>query len=149
MADTPDLTTTFCAGKKKHLTMTQMRKMVEELLPTWIEKLGCPHWEIHVEYGECDEAHWAAQCERNVSYEIATIRLDPKYHYSREDVERSLIHELLHVKLAIFDLYREVVTQNRLPDTTEAREEARLWEYCIEQGVKDLRRLVFGMGGMY
>ena len=149
MTDLPSLTTTHSTGDEVPLTAEEMRPMVEELLPAWMKKLGCPHWEVSVVYGPCAHPEWSASCQREVEYEIAVITLDPAHHFTREDVERSLVHELLHVKLAIFDLYRNVVTQNRGDNTAAAREEAVLFTYCVERAVKELRRLVVGMGGIY
>ncbi|KQR22876.1 hypothetical protein [Deinococcus sp. Leaf326] len=137
------------SGDEVHLTVEQMREYVEELLPLWIQRLGCPHWSISVTYGPCSNPDWSAQCSRQVAYDVAEITLDPAHHDSKEEIERSLIHELLHVKLAVFDLYRNVVTQNRLPGTAADREESALWEFTIEQAVKDLRRMVSGMGGLF
>lgn len=131
------------------LTPAEMRPIVDELLPVWMGKLGCPHWDVSVRYEPCSNPEWSASCQREVAYEVAVITLDPAHHFTREDVEQSIIHELLHVKLAVFDLYRAVVTQNRPLGSSAAREEAALFTYCLERAVKELRRLVVGMGGPY
>lgn len=144
-----NLKTEHSDGNETPLTIAEMRVMVEELLPAWMQKLGCPHWSVTVVYSACSDPTWSASCYREAAYEVATITLDPQHHFTREDVERSLIHELLHIKLAPFDLYRSVITQNRAPGTTAAREESALFEFCVEQAVKELRRLVKGMGGLY
>lgn len=145
----PELTVTHDSGDEATLSVEEMRPIVEELLPLWMRKLGCPHWGITVVYGPCSNPDWSASCHREVAYEVAIITLDPSKHVDREDVERSILHELLHVKLAVFDLYRNVVTQNRGVNTPAAREESALWTFCIEQAVKELRRLIVGMGGIY
>ena len=145
----PELKIVSKGGGGTPLTIPELQGMVEELLPAWMNKLGCPHWSVTVVYGECVNPEWAAGCRREAAYEIATITLDPAQHFDREDVERSLLHELLHVKLAAFDVYRDFVSQNRKPGTAAEREESVIWTFCIEQAVKELRRLVRGMGGIY
>ena len=113
-----------------------------------MEKLGIPHWHIEVTYGPCAEPHWQAMCERQVNYNQAHIIIDPKHAHSEEGVIKSLVHELLHVVLAPFDLYREVLSQHcGEQGSVRAREEAALFAFTVEQLVVNLRRVLRGVGG--
>ncbi len=49
----------------------------------------------------------------------------------------------MHVILAPFDLYRDLMTQHIVNDTPEGRQENRAWSYAVEQAVVNLEKFNF------
>lgn len=115
-------------------------------------RLGIPHWRIVVTYGPVSdpgrvaEGHRGmAECRRAAPYERATITLDHEQHDDETEVVDSLIHELLHVVLAPFDLYRNFATKFIEVGTTADGQEDTLFAHCIEQAVRNLERMHWGL----
>ena len=128
----------------------EVKAIVDANIEPWMEKLGIPHWSIEVTYGPCADRNWQASCDRQVAYNQAHIIIDPKHAVDEEGVIRSLVHELLHVVLAPFDLYRDVLSQHcGEAGSVRAREERALFDFTVEQLVVNLRRVVKGMGGIW
>ena len=93
---------------------------IEDLLREWQERLRLLDWDIRVEenvevYGMDDNQGFVEFAEPNKEAVISL--LDPsqfvKDSYFTYDVERTLVHELLHLKLCLIDK-SESETQNRL-----------------------------------
>ena len=84
----------------------------EKLLEEWQERLGLQDWAITLGYGykieELKTDNSNAETEWALSIKNATIRIvDEKYDKDGSlafDFEQILVHELLHLKFAIFDV---------------------------------------------
>lgn len=85
---------------------------LEKLLEEWQERLGLQDWAIVLCYNckpdDLKTENTNGETEWILSIKNATIRLlDKKYDNDgtlEYDVEQSLVHELLHIKLGIFDI---------------------------------------------
>lgn len=82
-----------------------------ELLQKWIKRLGLYDWNISIML-ECKPHELTEDCrigevEYNEVNKIAIIRvIDEKYYFVENipyDFEKTIIHELLHLKFALLD----------------------------------------------
>lgn len=124
---------------------SEVKVVVDREMRGALDRFGIGHWKVTVKYEPPSNPAWCASCERDVDYNDATVRLDPDQHDDEAAVVRSLEHELLHIALAPFDLYREAMTQHIPNGTTEAKQEARLHAFAVEQTVINLERIVRGL----
>lgn len=79
----------------------------------------------------------------NADYNVAVIALDPSMFSTEKQVFQALVHELLHVTLARFDLYREAVIElipDHLYEEGTGKLEQRLYRHAMEQAVEMLQR---------
>ena len=83
----------------------------QALQEEWINRLQLDHWTIRIHDQLRPEEMSVADTDGCVNYETSTKTarveiLDPKYYGDRVrgyDYERTLVHELLHIKLAMID----------------------------------------------
>lgn len=115
---------------------SEVRAIVETHASAMLHLVGAPHWKVEIEYGRCDNPEWGAQCYRKVEYWHAIITLDPERHDTEQDVLDSLRHEMTHLLLAPFDLYRDLMTQHISVDSPEGRQEGVAWTFAVEQTVR-------------
>lgn len=118
-----------------------VKAIVDREIGGLMEAMGVPHWKVEVRYEPCSNPEWMAMCHRVVDYNTCRITIDPDMADDERGVVRSLVHELAHVLLAPFDLYREAITQHIDAGTVAARQEARLWNFAVEQAVINIERL--------
>jgi hypothetical protein len=122
---------------------SEVKRIVEANIGPMLEALCLRHWRIEIDYTKTGRENWAAMCDRSGGdYFIASLTFDPEMHHSCHEVLRSLRHELIHLHLAPFDLYRDVMTQHILNDTPEERQENRLFAFACEQMVGNLERML-------
>jgi len=88
-----------------------------------------------------------ASCSPNLPYNTATIRIDPAHHENEDDVIDSMFHELCHLLLTPFDVYREAATQHIDNGTVAERQDNYLFNHAREQAVLSLER-VWNWGGL-
>lgn len=105
---------------------------VDDLCRKWQEILKLNNWEVVVKLGrpdELSEPDREGECFVNLPKGEALIRLlDPKIPYDftfQYDVEKVLVHELLHLSFAPFE-----------PEEDSLRHD--LWEQTIERMAKTL-----------
>ena len=105
---------------------------VDDLCRKWQEILKLNNWEVVVKLGrpdELSETDREGECFINLPKGEALIRLlDPKIPYDftfQYDVEKVLVHELLHLSFAPFE-----------PEDDSLRHD--LWEQTIERMAKTL-----------
>lgn len=74
-----------------------MRQKVQEYLDYWIHVLGLSSWELTIEYGEIDGAY--AETKPHDQYDSAKLKfnLDKLKGETDSFIERTIIHELLHI----------------------------------------------------
>jgi hypothetical protein len=132
---------------KTRLTMDEsaVKAIVDDRLESLTELFGLYFWRIEVKFEATRRPdQWRAMCDREVNYSRATITLDPTKFDTEDEVIKALEHELLHVVLAPFDLYRNLVTQHIGPEEVAlTRVEQTAWEYMIEQQVINLERMLY------
>lgn len=129
------------ARRKQGMTATQVKAIVEAHIEKMVRLLGVQAWKIDVLYEEAGQPNWAASCTRQLPYQMATIRIDPAMAKDEADVLESLRHELIHVALAPFDAYRDVVTSSIKPDSSMDAAEERSWTLAIESAVLAVERI--------
>jgi hypothetical protein len=118
-----------------------VKAIVEAHLESLVEVFGVERWCIQVNYEACDNPNHGASCGRAVDYDKAFITIDPDKHKDEGDVVDSLRHEIEHILLSPFDLYRDAMTQHIDDETKEHRQEQRLFTYAVEQTVINIERL--------
>lgn len=105
---------------------------INELCKKWQEILKLHDWDVRVDLGrpdELSEPDREGECFVELAKSEALIRLlDPKISYDftfQYDVEKVLVHELLHLSFAPFE-----------PEDDSLRHD--LWEQTIERMAKTL-----------
>lgn len=120
-----------------------VKAIVEANIAAMVDALCLNHWRIEIGYTSTGHDNWKAKCDRSGGdYYIAEITIDPAMHDDSTDVLRSLRHELLHLHLAPFDLYRDLMTQHIEEDTPAERQEQRAFTYAVEQMLGNLERML-------
>lgn len=133
---------------------SECKAIVEREIVGLMERLGIPHWRLVITYGPVTNRRIAAghrglaECIRNAPYDRATIVIDPEEHDDEAEVIKSLRHELMHVVLAPFDLYREFVSSYIDANSTQDHQEDTIFEHCIEQTVINLERMYLGLADL-
>lgn len=127
------------------MTVEEVRVIVEKNLDPMLEALGMGFWRVQVDFHKCENDNWIASCTRNGDYVQAYIVIDPDRHFSEKEVLESLRHEVLHLVLEPFDLYRELVTQRLKDGGEKARIEARAFTRALEQSIVNLEKLLHNM----
>ncbi len=90
----------------------------------WVKMFGLTDWRIYYEFVEVEGAF--ANCGRNSSERIATIKLNPEWKSSREPtreaIDRTALHEVCHILLSRFHWMGECrfLMDNELDDESEA-----------------------------
>lgn len=125
------------------LDASRVKAIVDANLERLRDELWLSDWKISVEY-EPLEGDTAAECRlSNADYNVAVIALDPAQFSNQKQVLQALVHELLHVTLARFDLYRDAVIE-LIPDHVYqdggGKVEQRLYRHALEQAVEMLQR---------
>ena len=117
---------------------SEVIRIVEANLDSLRDALWLQNWRIGINYGPCEEPDTAGTCDlTDADYNRASINLDPHHLHNERDVLRTLVHELLHVVLARYGLYRDVVTglvPKELGDQVTNAELAA-WTHAQEQTV--------------
>lgn len=98
-------------------------------------------WRIQINYEPLEE-YCVAQCFMATAYQRATIKIDPEQHETEDEVVDSLRHELLHIVLAPYNIYRSMVTPNIEKDSAMDTVEEEAWTVAIESAVLNLERIM-------
>lgn len=121
---------------------SEVKRIVDENITRMVDQLGIGYWRGEVVYGPCQNPDWKASCQRIVDYDQFIITIDHEKAETPEDVLRSLRHELLHVLISPFDLYRDVVTQMIAASDGDTCVAERVWTHAVEQVVLRLERML-------
>lgn len=113
-----------------------VRAIVEQHAPRMKNALGIERWDISITVGRChDEVK--GQCEADPRYMIATIVIDPEHAEDLDDVVKTLRHEMLHVLVSPFEIYRAAVHQ--LVDIEAALNAVdEVWTFATENVVHSI-----------
>lgn len=84
---------------------------------------------------------YRGECANNVEYSVATIWMDPYFLEDEADFLGVLFHELCHVILGPFDLFKNLVFNNLEEGTPEASSHRTVWTFSCEKGVSALVKI--------
>lgn len=119
---------------------SEVKRIVETHVDILKEALALFHWRITISY-DPERDGWKASCDRNGGdYLRAAINIDPAKHGDEDDVVESLKHELIHLLLTPFDVYRNVLTAGVDEDSVEGQRELALWAHVVEQATVNIER---------
>lgn len=120
---------------------SQLESFLRTHLAALMDHVCVGHWTVTARAEPNSDSNLAATCERSIDYEWAIIRMNPELFETDAKALDTLFHELAHIILAPFDLYREATTQHIDKGTTAERQDNRLFNHCIEMCVMNLERL--------
>lgn len=122
---------------------SRVKAIVDANLERLRDELWLNTWKISVNYGPLEGDTAAVVNLENADYNAAAITIDPAQLRTERDVMQTLVHELLHVTLARFELYRLSVIE-LIPDHVYedggGKVEQRLYTHAVEQAVEMLQR---------
>ena len=100
----------------------KIKKLAEKYLTKWQPLLRLQDWEIDVKVFNVLPDDSMANIDRNKWYRTATIQIS-KYYATKETIEGSIIHELLHLYVDGFHKYEigsiEEIHVERMINTLE------------------------------
>lgn len=127
-----------------------VREIVQAHAEALMERLGLPHWTVEFLYDlrlSTADRRVKGRCTRLIDYNRAVVELDPDEFDDGDEKEvlRIVRHELFHVVLSPFDLFRQVAegTWDRDPDKQAMMD--RVWSHAAEQAVINLERMYRGL----
>jgi hypothetical protein len=121
-----------------------VKAIVERELNPLARRLGVSHWELTVKFDLRDGdggRGTQGRCTKYVDYDKAIISLDPDSLADEAEVVRVLIHELLHIVLAPFDVLVNAVGPVLKRDETLAAVLDSVRMNAVEQAVVNLERM--------
>lgn len=130
---------------------SEVKAVVDREIVALRDALGLNHWSITFSYDPIDsgQANWQmhGNVEIKPEYDKAYVRLNPESFDTPDEVFHTLRHELLHVVLSPYDVYRKVIAPmfEAEPIATKMAEAA--WTQSIEQAVIHLERMYRGLNG--
>jgi hypothetical protein len=124
-------------------------RIVGREIDGYLRAFGLPHWHIVIRYDRVTDDHpegftVSADCRAKPEYERATITIDPEEMGDEAELLRILRHELMHVALAPFNLYRGFAAAFIEQKSAADAQEDVIWAHAVEQGVRSLERLWHG-----
>ncbi len=102
--------------------------------------LGVGEWLVTFKISRLED-DTDATCSRNLPYDLATVEFDPNQIKDVDHFLDVLAHELFHIVLAPFDLYRSHYCAALEPKSTEDKREDVLWANSVERTILNLERL--------
>lgn len=125
------------------------KKIIDRELVPLMERLGIPHWKITIVLGPTESTDDGScvlgLCRRLPDYNRAQITINFDDIEDEAKLMRTLVHELSHIVISPFDVYRDTITQHLAPDSHEGRSECRLFTYVVEQTIINLERMYRGL----
>lgn len=123
------------------LEVSQVRALVEAHMPRMVQQFQLNDWWIYTKYEQLSDVDWRGQVDLGqADYKRATIRFNVLFLDSDEDVLRVLRHELLHLLLAPFEIYDDVVYQYVHEDAVATKVRSRMRTHALEMIVGNLER---------
>jgi hypothetical protein len=127
---------------------SECQAVVEGAMPPLMRRLGIPHWRVVVSYDpsamDADGHLKHGECTRLVDYDSAHVKLNPESFDDREQLLRTLRHELFHIVLSPFDLYSTAI--DRIEALDPIRDVLdRVWDHACERAVINLERMYAGL----
>jgi len=120
------------------MTPDRVQQIVETHYPWMYRALRLAPWDIALDYWSLPVGR--GECETDSAHRTAAIILDPDEHDTADEVLMTLLHELLHVRFAVLDVYHEAVSPLLTPREQEAVDS--LYMLATEQIVGETLRLL-------
>lgn len=79
---------------------------IKDIAQYYIELLGLQDWQIIFRLGKCSDSNWCGECEPIFEEKCARITISDNIEddlWFKQPQELTLIHELLHCKIPMFD----------------------------------------------
>lgn len=107
-----------------------------------LSKLGLTDWKIGFDYGSCGNPAWAACCGQDPAYKLAHITIDPNHHENTDDLDESLIHELVHIVLSPVDAFVTIQMAGLNEESGEYHRLREHWRQANEQTVCAITKII-------
>ncbi len=98
------------------MTEDECYKLIEKHKDDTISLLMLQSWQIDFEVSKLPDDH-AAQCWTKLDYLYAKVYFDNEQIKTEELFCKALVHELLHVVMARFDMVQEFAMAHHVPKT--------------------------------
>ena len=126
-----------------------VKAIVDREIESLMKRLGIQHWTVAVRYEpEAERPDGQIRrgfCSPNLDYNTAAIQFNPEAFDTEEEVLHVLRHELLHVVLSPYDLYKNALAPVLDTDPAKVEVFAVLWTHVIEKAVINLNRMYLGL----
>lgn len=119
---------------------SKCREIVDQHIKDLMWMLGVQAWGVTVEY-EPINRNASATITFDYAYEQATIIIDPDKHDLEETLLKNLRHELIHLILAPFDSYRDLIINTFPKDSQLVGIEHQAAKVATERTVLGIERI--------
>lgn len=130
---------------------SKVQEIVEREIESLMRRLGIPHWNVKVRLDQIGQAPdgWrrVGQCDLRPDYNRAIVEINPDDIDDEQHLMKVLRHELFHILLSPYTVYREIVAQYVPTGTPEDRADTRAYTHFMEQAVVNLERMFQGLTG--
>lgn len=129
---------------------SKLRAFVDEHLPQIQEAMCLGHWSIRVfvepieQSGDAANCRVAGNCHMRPNYNQANIRLDPAQIDDEAHAAKVLVHEMGHVLVSPYRVYREFAASMIESKSSQDAQEDGIWTFCDEQAVINIERIWLG-----
>jgi hypothetical protein len=120
-----------------------VEKIVREAAPGLSKTFGLSFWAIRFAFDVLPGSDKSTTCgavDALVSYNVATIRINPEAMNDEAEVLGTLRHELFHIAISPMNLFSEAIAALGLNEQG-ANVLDRVWTHAIEQTVLGLERM--------
>ncbi len=105
---------------------TKLEPLIQKYTKKWMERLKLAEYNYTIEFGNLKGDY--AQVSTDEETRHITIQFDPRNIKTEEDVEKTVIHELLHVRINDYvELVEEIIRTHITNSKTRKLLTRRLW----------------------
>lgn len=117
---------------------SKVRAYVTKYIEPLMEAIGVPHWRVTVSYLPLEGDAAANVSLEHAPYMRASIIIDPFKCESEKDIRLVLVHELLHIIIEPFVLYRNFMYPLLRDNKDEQTREAIIYTHAMERTIYNL-----------
>jgi len=127
------------------MTKSQVKKIINKILPDLQRALHLDNWKINIEYVEiAPDDLFVGKCHRDEKRQHAVILLCYELLQTKSEVKETLLHELLHIVNAAYDVINDVI--DPMLDDTEKNVFNVIRNRASEPAVLALENMLKSMG---